>query len=319
MELNDDIIKRIKLLDEKFKASGQDLVGYLDGLLHASYLTYWDYIHLDTLLSLQNPKTAIPDEPIFIMYHQITELYFKLALHEMEQVHNNDTCTGDFLLKKVTRINRYFEMLVRSFEVMVDGMEHKQFLEFRMSLLPASGFQSMQYRTIELGCTEVVNLVAMDKRAYYKANNTVELYNEMYQNIYWKNGATDAVTGAKSLTLEQFEQQYDAVFLRTVYANTNKTINSKYLALAPAQQQEPKLIAALRELDTQVNINWPLAHYKSAVRYLNKGTVDAPATGGTNWQKYLPPRFQQRIFFPTLWSTNEIEQWGKSWVDTVVK
>ena len=79
MELKPEIVERIKLLDEKFQAMGQDLSSYLDGLLYADYLTYWDYIHLDTLLSLQSPKTKIPDEEIFIMYHQITELYFKLC------------------------------------------------------------------------------------------------------------------------------------------------------------------------------------------------------------------------------------------------
>jgi tryptophan 2,3-dioxygenase len=66
------------MLQEKYNAMGQDMTSYLDGLLHADFLTYWDYIHLDTLLSLQSPKTPFPDEEIFIMYHQITELYFKL-------------------------------------------------------------------------------------------------------------------------------------------------------------------------------------------------------------------------------------------------
>ena len=65
---------------------GQDLSSYLDGLLQSDYLTYWDYIHLDTLLSLQTPKTAFPDEKIFILYHQITELYFRLILNEIEQI-----------------------------------------------------------------------------------------------------------------------------------------------------------------------------------------------------------------------------------------
>jgi tryptophan 2,3-dioxygenase len=63
-----------------------------------------------------------------------------------------------------------------------------------------------------------------------------------------------------------------------------------------------------------VNVNWPLAHYKSAVRYLQKDPADIAATGGTNWQKYLPPRFQRRVFFPELWSPQELEEWGKSWV-----
>ena len=67
-----------------------------------------------------------------------------------------------------------------------------------------------------------------------------------------------------------------------------------------------------------VNVNWPLVHYKSAVRYLQAKEGDVPATGGTNWQKYLPPRFQKRIFYPELWSNEEMENWGKSWVENEV-
>jgi tryptophan 2,3-dioxygenase len=51
------------------------------------------------------------------------------------------------------------------------------------------------------------------------------------------------------------------------------------------------------------------------VRYLNKDAVDIAATGGTNWQKYLPPRFQRRIFYPALWTEEEKNDWGKAWVE----
>src|SRR3954462_3741611 len=122
MELKPEIIERLQKLDEKYEAMGQSLVSYLDGLLHADYLTYWDYIHLDTLLSLQTPKTSIPDEHVFIMYHQVTELYFKLALHELHQISENHDLKGPDLLKSITRINRYFEALIDSFDIMVDGM-----------------------------------------------------------------------------------------------------------------------------------------------------------------------------------------------------
>ena len=71
----------LNLLKDKYLQSGDDLNTHLEGLLHAKPVTYWDYIHLDTLLSLQSPITSFPDEEIFIMYHQITELYFKLCLH----------------------------------------------------------------------------------------------------------------------------------------------------------------------------------------------------------------------------------------------
>ena len=77
MEITPEINKKLELLNEKYAALGQDLSSYLDGLFYAEVTTYWDYIELETLLSLQKPKTSFPDEKIFIIYHQITELYFK--------------------------------------------------------------------------------------------------------------------------------------------------------------------------------------------------------------------------------------------------
>src|SRR6478735_637768 len=136
MSISPEIEKRLTLLQEKYNAMGQDMTSYLDGLLHADFLTYWDYIHLDTLLSLQSPKTRIPDEEIFIMYHQVTELYFKLCLHEYNQIAQRENLDVKFLTDRITRINRYFEALITSFDIMVDGMDPQQFLKFRMSLLP---------------------------------------------------------------------------------------------------------------------------------------------------------------------------------------
>ncbi|HMR57921.1 MAG TPA: tryptophan 2,3-dioxygenase family protein, partial [Cyclobacteriaceae bacterium] len=151
--LDPSLVEQLKKLQQKYTVMGQDLSSYLDGLLHADYLTYWDYIHLDTLLSLQNPKTQFPDEKVFIVYHQITELYFNLALWELEQIAAKENLDEKFFIERVTRIVRYFQLLENSFAVMVDGMEREQFLKFRISLLPASGFQSAQYRLIEICCT----------------------------------------------------------------------------------------------------------------------------------------------------------------------
>ena len=91
------------------------------------------------------------------------------------------------------------------------------------------------------------------------------------------------------------------------------------LSLTEEQRNDPELIAHMKTLDANVNINWPLQHYKTAARYLLKDEDGVPATGGTNWQKYLPPRFMKRIFFPELWSSEEKENWGKSWVEDLVQ
>src|SRR5205085_4533891 len=132
MELKPEVIKRIEELEKKYSAMGQDLVSYLDGLLYADFLTYWDYVHVDTLLSLQSPRTSFPDEEIFIMYHQITELYFKLCLNEFEQLGNAKQLDVNFFVARLARINNYFEYLTLSFRIMVDGMEPHQFVKFRM-------------------------------------------------------------------------------------------------------------------------------------------------------------------------------------------
>ena len=192
MEDKEKIQSQISKLEEKYKNSGQDLSSYLDGLLHQRYLTYWDYIHLDTLLSLQVPRTHFPDEEIFIMYHQITELYFKLILHEQKQLVDEKTGNLDFFIEKVRRINSYYTVLISSFSVMIKGMEREQFLQYRMALLPASGFQSAQFRMIEIYATPLENLVHVSERAQYSSESTVE---ELYEHIYWKKGATDISTG----------------------------------------------------------------------------------------------------------------------------
>jgi tryptophan 2,3-dioxygenase len=314
MSITPEIESRLALLQEKYEAMGQDMISYLDGLLHADFLTYWDYIHLDTLLSLQSPKTPFPDEEIFIMYHQITELYFKLVLHECKQITEKQPLTADFFTARVKRINRYFDALIQSFEIMVDGMEKEQFLHFRMSLLPASGFQSGQYRMIEIYATDFINLVAKDKREELRSA-PIE---DQFEYLYWKFGATELSTGKKTLTLKQFEKKYSKTFIDLGRANIQLNFNALLQQLQYNQQSTAELENELRQLDVNVNVNWPLSHYKSAVRYLNREPDEIKATGGTNWQKYLPPRFQKLIFYPSLWTTEQEENWGKAWVDDVL-
>jgi tryptophan 2,3-dioxygenase len=315
MEITPEIQSKLEQLSDKYAALGQDLNSYLDGLLHADVTKYWDYIELDTLLSIQKPKTSYPDEVVFIMYHQITELYFKLTLREFEQIGDKSPIDKVFFVDRVKRINRYFEALVNSFEIMVDGMEQQQFLKFRMSLLPASGFQSAQYRLIEIYSTDFINLVHKDVREQMSGEKDIE---KLFEHIYWKEGATEIKTGKKTLTLTQFEDRYKEEFILTGKNCVEKNLWQVYSKLSENDQKDQQVIDILKQHDVNVNINWPLAHYKSAVRYLAKDASDIAATGGTNWQKYLPPRFQKRIFFPKLWSNEEKDSWGKGWVDSVI-
>lgn len=320
MKITPELEQKLDALNEKFTKRGQDLGAYLDGLLHSEFLSYWDYIHLDTLLSLQSPKTTYPDENIFIMYHQITELYFKLCLQELKHITacaKNPDWKLDTSIVKLKRINNYFRALVHSFGIMIDGMDREQFLKFRMALLPASGFQSAQYRKIEIHCSGIENLVHPSHRKQEDFISESKI-KELYPLIYWKFGATNAADGEKTLTLKMFEEKYDKELLQLImdlrYCNLNHMLSEGYL---PEKNEE--LVRQLKTLDILVNVDWPLVHYKSAVRYLQSKNESAPATGGTNWQQYLPPNFQKRIFFPSLWTAEEKENWGKNWVENALR
>lgn len=315
MEFSPEVQQRLMLLKEKYDAQGQDLLPYLDGLLHAKTVNYWDYIQVDTLLSLQKTSTDFPDETIFVVYHQITELYFKLALHEFKQLGELENMTAPFFISRVKRINRYFEALTKSFEIMIDGMDREQFLKFRMSLHPASGFQSAQYRKIEICSTDFLQLTHKDVRATFTGNEPIS---QLFENVYWKEGATDAETGKKTKVLEDFERRYREEFIELAEEQRTRNLWQCYLRLTPEEQKQLEVIQVMKQNDINVNVNWTLMHYKSAVKYLQHNQGDIPATGGTNWQKYLPPRFQKRIFYPLLWSQDEVDQWGKSWVESVL-
>jgi len=306
--MSDEILDRLHQLEEKYGAMGQDMKSYLDGLLYADYLTYWDYIHLDTLLSLQNPRTPVPDERIFILYHQITELYFRLILDAVAQLAEKDPAPSlDLFKRQMIRVNRYFQQLIDSFDIMVDGMDRHEFLRFRMSLLPASGFQSVQYRMIEIVSTDLQQLVHTSKRELTADVTDVKL---LCSVLYWRSGATELASGKKTLTLRQFEAKYSEELVRFSQQYQTCNLRQLWLKMPAADRQDPELIELLRTHDINANVRWALSHYRSAVRYLDAKPKEIEATGGTNWQKYLPPRFQRVVFFPEIWSEEEKENWG---------
>ena len=319
------LLEKIKLLADKYSATGQDLYSYLDGLLYSDYVGYWNYIKLDTLLSLQKPKTDFPDEQIFIIYHQITELYLKLCLNEIEHINKNgrnvlDTGQDlgwkkslklDLFIEKMKRLNRYLNKMIESFDIMIEGMDKEEFLKFRMALLPSSGFQSVQFRMLEIRSTYLQNLS--------NESSTKETLNEEYDNLYWKSGANELSTGKKTYTLKQFERKYNERLLKLCNKMSSRNILAKYNELSKKDKANKQLISLLREFDLNVNVNWKLAHYKSAIKHLKNKNKFIDATGGTNWQSYLPPKFQKIIFFPILWSDKEKDEWGKSWVESSIK
>jgi tryptophan 2,3-dioxygenase len=305
-----DILERLTALEDKYEGLGQDMLSYLEGLYYSNGLTYWDYIHLDSLLGLQNPRTPFRDEVIFITYHQVTELMFKLVKQEIGLIAEPDNPADLYdpahWTKRLARANNYFRHLTLTFDLMMTGLDGEEVRKFRMALLPASGFQSVQYRHIEIMSTGLANLTREGS-----AEGPLEA---VYQQIYWKKGGIDLESGQKTVTLRMFEEQYDESLIQLAQKYATINLAALYQAGPEAFRSDEGVVAALRSFDEQVNIFWKLAHLSAASRHLVSDGADIEATGGTNWRTFLPPRFQRIIFYPFLWTEQELDEWGKAGV-----
>lgn len=301
--------KLLNSLEEKYNAIDQDKNTYLEGLLHGKTINYWDYIHTDALLNLQIQRTNLPDEMVFIGYHQINELIFKMILWELQQVAQETILKVNFFTEKLRRVSRYFDMLTSSFDIMKDGMDVEQYNKFRHTLTPASGFQSAQYRKIEFASTELINLID----ARYRDNIDRDTpFEHAFEHLYWQAAGKDYKTGEKSILLKNFENRYKEEFITFMKVYNTKNLWSRFKELSEQDQNNKALISAMRHYDYSVNITWVMAHLNAARHYILATSGDGEATGGSDWQKYMHPKYQKRIFFPELWTTKEIENWGKN-------
>lgn len=309
MEITPDIQQKLTDINERFKSLNQKTETHLEAMLWAKPITYWDYIQTDALLNLQIQRTTLPDEMVFIMYHQINELLFKMILWEVEQLCHTETPSTAFFTEKLMRISRYFDMLTTSFDIMKDGMEVEQYLKFRHNLTPASGFQSAQYRLIEFASTDLINLIDYRYRADIDRNTP---YEHALEHLYWQAAGKDYKTGEKSYLLSEFERKYKGEFLR--YMEEYNTINiwRKFKQLPEESQKAAGLTEAMRHYDYTVNVTWVMGHYNTAKKYIESVAGPQEATGGSDWKKYMHPKYQRRIFFPELWSEDELKAWGEN-------
>jgi tryptophan 2,3-dioxygenase len=296
--------KLLQQLDEKYTAINQNADTHLEGLVHANPITYWDYILPEALLGLQIQRTTLPDEMVFIMYHQINELIFKMILWEIDQVSACAEIEASFFAEKLRRISRYFDLLSNSFSIMGEGMELEQYMKFRLTLTPASGFQSAQYRMIEFASTELINLIDYRFRATIDRNTP---YTHAFEHLYWQAAGKDFKTGKKSTLLVNFEKKYKNMFLDKMEGYNTSNLWTQFKQLPETVKQNGELIAAMRHYDYTVNVTWVMAHYHAAGKYIGGGE----ATGGSDWRKYMLPKYQRRIFFPELWSEEELKNWGE--------
>lgn len=310
MEIKPETKKLLEQLEKKFSAIDQDLDTHLEGLLHSEPITYWDYIQTDALLSLQTQRTTLPDEMVFIMYHQVNELLFKMILWEIQQVAHKEEVSAAFFSEKLMRISRYFDMLTSSFNIMREGMSVDQYMKFRTTLTPASGFQSAQYRKIEFASTDLINLIDARFRDSIDRNTP---YEHALEHLYWQAAGKDYKTGKKSYLLKAFEERYKNEFIAFTQEYNTINLYAKFKELPADVKSDPVLREAMRHYDYTVNITWVMAHYNAAKFYIGGGKEhkEVEATGGSDWTKYMLPKYQRRIFFPEVWTAQELKDWGK--------
>ncbi len=129
-------------------AAGRDDGAQLD---FSSDMSYGDYLHLDQVLGAQHPLSEDPNELLFIVQHQTSELWMKLLLHELQRATGfvaQDRLQPAF--KALARVSRVMEQLVHAWDVL-STMTPPEYSAIRPTLARSSGFQSWQYRCIEFG------------------------------------------------------------------------------------------------------------------------------------------------------------------------
>jgi tryptophan 2,3-dioxygenase len=115
----------------------------------AGRMSYGDYLQIDAILGAQKPLSRAHDEMLFIIQHQTSELWMRLAIHELTATRK--AIAADDLqpaFKMLARVARIFEQLNSAWDVL-RTMTPSEYTEFRSALGQSSGFQSLQYRQIE--------------------------------------------------------------------------------------------------------------------------------------------------------------------------
>lgn len=243
-------------------------------------VTYGNYLRLDELLQLQHPRSAAagaehPDELLFIVVHQASELWFKVVLHELDGLRAAMTApfadgaqqAAERALWHAGRLNALTRIVAGQLAAL-DTLPPQRFLQFRGYLGSSSGSQSVQFRAIEAssGLRDDDFLRMVGAPDHVPAIVAAELAKPTLQSLFL--GLLDAL----------------GVELEALYVGPGPS--SAYL-----------LAEQLLEYDQQF-ARWRFGHVQLVERIIGPMTM---GTGGSLGASYLSRTTQQR-FFPALWS-----------------
>ncbi|MBA4541620.1 MULTISPECIES: tryptophan 2,3-dioxygenase [Thermoactinomyces] len=254
------------------------------------HMTYGDYLQLQSLLSSQKLLSGHHDEMLFVIIHQVSELWMKLILHELKAAIVNIQ-RGDLssAFKMLARVSKIQSQIIQSWDVL-STLTPAEYMEFRHHLGRASGFQSYQYRLIEF------SLGRKDQRILQIYQNSPELLDTLTRALY-----------SPSL--------YDVSI--QALAREGLDIPSRVLERDFSQpyQPSPDVEAAWLEVYRHVDRYWDLYELAEKLvdledwlqqwRFRHMKTVERiighkPGTGGSSGVPYLKKVLDHR-FFPELW------------------
>jgi tryptophan 2,3-dioxygenase len=242
-------------------------------------LSYGSYLKVDELLGLQQPlsRPAHHDEMLFIIIHQVYELWFKQLLHEvdatMEAIDRDDLLRVAKHFRRIHSIQRLIEQQVDILETMTP----QEFNQFRDHLNPASGFQSVQFRELEFACgirrTDLlkwIELGAEQRERLERRSREPSLYDRV-----------KALLRRRGFAADSSEEMIES--LRQIYSNEAQNYDL-YL-----------LLEDLIEFDERFLL-WRGRHVRMVERMIGQ----KHGTGGSLGAKYLEGTLGYR-FFPELW------------------
>jgi len=254
----------------------------------ADKMAYGDYLRLDLILGAQQPRSAAHDEMLFIIQHQTSELWMKLAVHELESA--SDAIANDKLphaFKMLARVSRILEQLNGAWDVL-RTLTPSEYTEFRADLGQSSGFQSHQYRAIEFLCGN--RNAAMLKPHAHRADVIGELQDilarpSLYDEAIRLLARSGFDVGPERAELR--EQRVENDKLRTAWAEIYRDPDTHW----PLYELAEKLV----DLEDYFR-RWRFNHVTTVERVigLKRGT------GGTQGVAYLRRMLEVELF-PELW------------------
>ncbi len=253
-------------------------------------MRYGDYLELDTVLAAQHPRSSDPNELLFIIQHQTSELWMKLALHELRAA-RAAIAASDLppAFKMLARVSRIMEQLVHAWDVLAT-MTPSEYSAIRPHLGTSSGFQSWQYREIEfiLGNKNAAMLSPHDDRP------------ELRQRLAEAFAAPSLYDEAIRLLARRGFPIARAVLERdlTERHGGDPSIEAAWLAVYRAPREHWELYELAEELvDLEDAFRlWRFRHVTTVERIIGF----KPGTGGTNGVAYLR-KMLDVVLFPELW------------------